>query len=433
MKKVLFLIVAMSLSGLVLQGATHEFQFFNTDGNTISITDQFGNTYSFNTKYQIEEGTTITFTLSDNSHCKSVAFYNKDVSGSVAEYSTTYTVTSSTPSKVWMISTDKDGSVTMWAKPAAGGYTEVTDGGMVEDPYDEDPENGRYYYFFECNYTYDVEAKPAPGYHFAYWGDDPTNTNPKRQFLAGSCTSLDVHFEPDVVEPEVVELEDNNADSYYDSFASAHAGEVDVKLVNRTFKGGMWNTVCLPFSLTQEQTESVFGTHAVANFRSATGDYTGLDIYVSYVTTGGIVAGRPYLVYPTEDIVEPVFEGVTFSTFTNSSTYSLESSDITLQGTLRPTAMEMGNLTTLCMGNNSTVYYPSVSHNIKAFRAYFVIEEEAGPMAPERARFIVMQTETPTGCSNISAENNRPRKYIQNGALIIENNGKQYNAQGKQL
>lgn len=85
------------------------------------------------------------------------------------------------------------------------------------------------------------------------------------------------------------------------------------------------------------------------------------------------------------------------------------------------------------MGNNSTVYYPSVSHNIKAFRAYFVIEEEAGPMAPERARFIVMQTETPTGCSNISTENNRPRKYIQNGALIIENNGKQYNAQGKQL
>ena len=80
----------------------------------------------------------------------------------------------------------------------------------------------------------------------------------------------------------------------------------DVKLA-RTLTANVWNTICLPFDVTAEQIADVL--KSAGNVKEYDReDATKQTIYFKDATT--MVAGKPYLIKPTESAKELVFKGV---------------------------------------------------------------------------------------------------------------------------
>ncbi len=420
------LLLSLCLLTGMAHAATHTVRFTNPyDGSTsFTITDDGGGVYAPGaTKYNIEEGITLTFSLSNNSDY-SITLYDGKGNTQLATNVTSYPINADAPASLWFMVVEKTYTVTVWHSATYAGEVSMSMAGdaFFYAPDEEDPTTGMYRWELQKGANMDVRATAYSGYEFLYWKDN-NSTEANRTITVNEDLNLYPYFG--------APLKDNEADAYYTAMASLYEGRINAKLKGRTFAANMWNTLCLPFSLTQEQTEAVFGTGAVAQLVSATGDYTGLDIIVDLVTTGGIQAGQPYLVYPLTDIVEPVFENVQLTTFTNQAAVSSGASNIKLQGVLRPTQMTVDNKQTLFIGQNSTVYFPGVTANIKAYRAYFVINGGNMPdSAPAHPRFIVLGRDLPSDYIATQAENPQAGKQIENGRLVIRKNGHRYTAQG---
>ena len=312
--------------------------------------------------------------------------------------------------------------------------------------------------------TYDVTATVSPagagsvtgtGTYDA--GDDvslsATPTNRRYRFLrwtesasevgtSASYTIDDIaanHTLVAVFEEIPVTIADNENSTYYSTTLSTFSTTTDFQLM-RTFYAGMWNTVCFPFDLTSTQrSNSDMSGATFYTLTSVTGDAsTGLDFNVTAVTTETMTARTPYLVQFTgSNIVNPVFEGVTLAAnaFTNNTSGS-DLGETKFFGTVHPTALEIGQSSGfLFLGQNNNLYWPNVSNDIRAFRAYFYSGSSTVQSVHPRAR-IVVRTETPTGIEQTTGDADgssatTARKYLQGGVLVIEKNGKKYNAMGQ--
>ena len=292
------------------------------------------------------------------------------------------------------------------------------------------------------DYGTNVALSASPSnrrYQFSHWTDGGasagTDGNP-----AYTISSLAANHSAVVaVFTEVpVTIADNENSSYYASTLSTFSTTMDFRLM-RTFKAGMWNTVCFPFDLTSAQRgNSDMSGVTFYTLTSVTGDAAvGLDFNVTAVTTETMTARTPYLVQFTgADIVNPVFEDVTLaaSAFTNN-TSGTNVGDTKFFGTVHPTALEIGQSSGfLFLGQNNNLYWPNVNNDIRAFRAYFYSGSSTVQSVHPRAR-IVVKGETPTDVEERIADGNgsAPRKYLHNGVLVIEKNGIRYNAVGQPL
>ena len=107
-----------------------------------------------------------------------------------------------------------------------------------------------------------------------------------------------------------------DAEKQYDSWddpkyyiPDTYRGKIcDVKLQNRTFKAGKWNTICLPFALSQEQLAATFSADVELL------EYTGVIADVMQFTPVAdtrLVAGVPYLLkFSGSDVTDPSFQQV---------------------------------------------------------------------------------------------------------------------------
>ena len=161
--------------------------------------------------------------------------------------------------------------------------------------------------------------------------------------------------------------------------------EADV-IIYRNFVQNNWNTVCLPFGMTDNQIATVFGEGTkVAALTGCEGTT------LKFTTTAGIIeAGKPYLIYPTkENFSEFTINGVDIA---GSTTTGIVQGGLTFMGTLQPTevyaatdyGMTSGN--TIKKANNGT---------IKGFRAFFR-ETPSGA----RATNFVIDDETTTAIAD---------------------------------
>jgi hypothetical protein len=83
--------------------------------------------------------------------------------------------------------------------------------------------------------------------------------------------------------------------------AAAAAGTTDITL-KRTVKADTWNTIVLPFNMTQAQIEEVFGEGA--HIAGVNAPETDEEAIAFKTTTDGLVAYKSYLIWPTKDITE---------------------------------------------------------------------------------------------------------------------------------
>jgi len=278
--------------------------------------------------------------------------------------------------------------------------------------------------------TYTVEtatfalANPGTrdGYTFTGW---TCGGSPITQITLGSTGDKTITANWQLDLSGTIQILDNGDAAYYTDIETTYGGQTANYQLMRTFFGGMWNTVCLPFDLTLAG--SPFASANVVRYVNATGDandgmYLNFEDDVTEMT-----AGTPYLMRPAADIENPTFSGVTLvSDFTGGT---VDGDDIDFIGTLQPTLLAASE-NNMFVGQNNTLYYPSAAGNLKAFRAYFRVNGSAG--VHPRARIVIRQT--PTGLQTADFDGQETvRKYMENGILIIERNGVKYDAQGAKV
>ena len=136
--------------------------------------------------------------------------------------------------------------------------------------------------------------------------------------------------------------------------------EVNVEL-SRPIASGQWNTLCVPFNMSADQIESVFGAGtSVAVFSNAENDV------VNFSTANEITAGIPCILYPANTVNKISLSNIPLKNFLAPG--SVKSTDYTFVGTLATTSPAG---TIFYFANGNQIKKLTADGSIKAFRAYF--------------------------------------------------------------
>lgn len=151
---------------------------------------------------------------------------------------------------------------------------------------------------------------------------------------------------------------------------SHYGSKADVTLSGRTLTANNWNTLCLPFDLSSAQIASIFGNGTKVKTLS---DYSSntTKVTVSFADAATIEAGKPYIVKPTNDVVNPVFADVTISYTMNDVTVG----GATFKGTYKPVALTANDKKKLYLANDK-LWYPTAELTVRTCRAYFELTNE---------------------------------------------------------
>ena len=158
-------------------------------------------------------------------------------------------------------------------------------------------------------------------------------------------------------------------------------GQFPLQLVGRTlFKDGSWNTLCLPFDVTIADSPLAGDGVDVRTLDNTA--FTGGKLTLDFTDKDAVTtleAGKPYIIRwaskesPAENLVNPVFNGVTVST----ATANVETDCVDFIGTLSPTVLyeDGAEKTNLYMGADNKLYYPTVEgFKLNACRGYFKLK-----------------------------------------------------------
>ena len=149
----------------------------------------------------------------------------------------------------------------------------------------------------------------------------------------------------------------------------------------KLYKDGDWNTLCLPFAVSEAQITAYtdFSGCTIMELDTETeysGHKTGFDatngtLYLYFKTATAIEARKPYLIKWTttgDAITSPVFN---VSYIESSSPKSIQSTDgkVSFIGIYDP--VDISGNSYLYLGSGNNLYWPSTTRTINAFRAYF--------------------------------------------------------------
>lgn len=206
----------------------------------------------------------------------------------------------------------------------------------------------------------------------------------------------------------------------------ANAGQKVNVQVNRTFKANDgYYTICLPFDLAAEKIGNVLQISSITENVAEQG------MNVVFAPVEILEAGQPYLLLPSKNIENPIFEGVTIVNTTGETTEPVSGAGIkiTLTGIINGGGQTDG-LTEYYVGDHGYLYNGSTAK--LGLRAFFTITDDADQPVKVRARVVVGENTT-TGVDNSQLPITNIQKVIENGQLIIIRNGEKFNAQGQKL
>ncbi len=176
---------------------------------------------------------------------------------------------------------------------------------------------------------------------------------------------------------------------------------------------GGYYTLCLPFDVNQEQLKTIFGenteTYTFSNATTENGEY---NVYLS-AETGILTAGTPYIIKPSKDVTNPVFNDVTVIA---SIGKPVTSNQVTFKGILDPSKMTKDNKSQRFLGgsNGLTLLYPNTEAFIYPTRAYFEFPSASNAK-------IGFSDETPNGLDEVSAPSCTAKSYFTLDGRMLEN------------
>lgn len=165
------------------------------------------------------------------------------------------------------------------------------------------------------------------------------------------------------------------------SFIAVHKGNDTTVKTSRTLKGGIWNTLCLPFDVTKATMEAALGENQDIKMRTYSSYDAGNKImyFEAVADDATITAGTPFLIKINNNVENPTFSGVTIID-TLAKAIGGDGS-VKFVGTYSPIDLNT-NGTHLFITTTGTVAKPlDDSHNhLKGLRAYIDLTDCPSPV-----------------------------------------------------
>ena len=214
--------------------------------------------------------------------------------------------------------------------------------------------------------------------------------------------------------------------------APVAATGVDVR-VKRTIAAGVWNTICLPFAMTEAQVKAAFGSSVLL------GDFTGCDadydaeenvtsLSVNFQSATSIEANHPYIIKVEADVEEFTVDGVSIEVEDEPSVDKDEKKVKVGKNTYTSYNRFVGTYTantpvpeqTLFLNGNS-FWYSTGASMMKAYRGYFDFYDVLAIYGTNTvaARMLIVFNENVTGVNDVRQ--------------AAANDGRIYNLQGQQV
>lgn len=144
--------------------------------------------------------------------------------------------------------------------------------------------------------------------------------------------------------------------------------DVDVQL-KRSLTPTQWNTFCVPFAISADVIAEKFGAGTlVYTFGSMNGNV------MNFKASTTIEAGKPYIVKPTKEVVDPTFTGVNI---VESDPEKSGENGFFMQGTYGAKTDLTTDGTNLFLGEGNKFYKPSgtTTAKMKGMRAFFIVPQ----------------------------------------------------------
>lgn len=138
--------------------------------------------------------------------------------------------------------------------------------------------------------------------------------------------------------------------------------------LKRSLTPTQWNTFCVPFTISKDMIAEKFGAGTlVYTFGSMNGNV------MNFVAATTIEAGKPYIVKPAKEVVDPTFTGVNIVA---SDPVKSGENGFFMQGTYGAKTDLLDDGTNLFLGEGNKFYKPAKgSTKMKGMRAYFIVPQ----------------------------------------------------------
>ena len=158
-----------------------------------------------------------------------------------------------------------------------------------------------------------------------------------------------------------------------------------VKL-NRTLVANKWNTLCVPFAISEEEIKANFGEGTLVEKLDAVNSNT-----VNFADATSIEAGVPYLIKPTVAGTTYTFNGKEVS----ADTPKVEgNADVTFKGIYSPTDItNNGTVKAAGVTEDGKVLFVNAGSKTKAFRCFFTISDNTS-IIPAMLKISIKGVET---------------------------------------
>lgn len=192
-----------------------------------------------------------------------------------------------------------------------------------------------------------------------------------------AVTNIRVYVEyPNVKTFEYNENKANNIEAW----------EISDITLNRTLVANKWNTLCVPFAISEEEIKANFGEGTLVEKLDAVNGNT-----VNFADATSIEAGMPYLIKPTVAGTTYTFNGKEVSA---DAPKAEGNADVTFQGIYSPTDItNNGTVKAAGVTEDGKVLFVNPGSKTKAFRCFFTISDNAS-ITPAMLKVSIKGVET---------------------------------------
>lgn len=226
---------------------------------------------------------------------------------------------------------------------------------------------------------------------------------------------------------------------------SSSGEAVDVR-VRRTITAGNWNTICLPFAMTEAQCKAAFGDDVkLADFTGYVATKYGdniVGITVNFSDVTAIEANHPYIIKVSSPVSEFTVDGVEIDPEDNPQvsfgyTKSKKYHPNDFNGTYVADFDFYNDATSypLFLSGNNFYYATENTRHMKAFRGYFDFDDYLSEADPEsEARIVISIDDDPTGIVSVRKSEKSDNVYYDLTGRRVEKPGKGfYIVNGKKI
>lgn len=201
--------------------------------------------------------------------------------------------------------------------------------------------------------------------------------NTQTQINYADVTNIRVYVEyPNVKTFEYNENEANNIEAW----------EISDITLNRTLVANKWNTLCVPFAISEEEIKANFGEGTLVEKLDAVNGNT-----VNFADATSIEAGVPYLIKPTVAGTTYTFNG---KDVIADAPKTEGNADVTFKGIYSPTDItNNGTVKAAGVTQDGKVLFVNPGSKTKAFRCFFTISDNAS-ITPAMLKVSIKGVET---------------------------------------